>query len=79
MRKAASIERLIALTRNEHHPDSLERHSCRRVQHPCRSCLSHRLEAQAGRVLYASRKQAVEPVFGIINLFIDFSGSRYTV
>jgi len=43
---------------------------------PRRAHGTHRLKTKAGRAAYALRKQAVEPVFGIINpswAFASFS------
>lgn len=65
----AGIEPLLALKRQEHHepvmqrfaPDASEPQS----QEPLTQ-MAHRLATQAGRALYALRKQTVEPVFGII-------------
>ncbi len=34
--------------------------------------LSHRLQTRAGRVLYAWRKQTVEPLFGLIESVLGF-------
>jgi hypothetical protein len=73
--EAASIDPVIAVARDEHHPDWRERHSepaplpenATPVQ-----ALSHRLKTKAGRALYALRKQTVEPVFGIIKSVMGF-------
>ncbi|MER2622472.1 MAG: IS1182 family transposase [Accumulibacter sp.] len=72
---AAGIDALIAVARDEHHPDWRERHSeppplpagATRAQ-----AMSHRLKTKAGRALYALRKQTVEPVFGIIKSVLGF-------
>ena len=34
--------------------------------------MAHRLKTQAGRAIYAVRKQTVEPVFGIIKSVMGF-------
>jgi transposase len=73
--EAAGIVPLIAVARDEHHPDWRERHSepaalpenATPVQ-----AMSHRLKTKAGRALYALRKQTVEPVFGIIKSVMGF-------
>ena len=73
--QAAGIVPVIAVARDEHHPDWRERHSepaplpenATPVQ-----ALSHRLKTKAGRALYALRKQTVEPVFGIIKSVMGF-------
>jgi len=73
--EAAGIVPLIAVARDEHHPDWRERHSepaalpenATPVQ-----AMSHRLKTRAGRALYALRKQTVEPVFGIIKSVMGF-------
>ncbi|GAB4290570.1 MAG: hypothetical protein Kow0096_04130 [Thiohalomonadaceae bacterium] len=38
--------------------------------------MQHRLKTQAGRALYALRKQTVEPVFGIIKSVMGFRQFR---
>ena len=73
--EAAGIEPLIAVGRDEHHPDWRERHSepaplpdnATPVQ-----AMSHRLKTKDGRARYALRKQTVEPVFGIIKSVMGF-------
>jgi hypothetical protein len=73
--EAAGIDPVIAVARDEHHPDWRERHSepaplpenATPVQ-----AMSHRLKTKAGRALYALRKQTVEPVFGIIKSVMGF-------
>jgi hypothetical protein len=73
--EAASIDPVIAVARDEHHPDWRERHS-EPVPLPANAtpvqALSHRLKTKAGRALYALRKQTVEPVFGIIKSVVGF-------
>ena len=72
---AAGIESLIAVARDEHHPNWRERHSepaplpddATPVQ-----AMSHRLKTKAGRARYALRKQTIEPVFGIIKSVMGF-------
>jgi transposase len=73
--EAAGIEPLIAVGRDEHHPDWRERHSepaplpdnATPVQ-----AMSHRLKTKDGRARYALRKQTIEPVFGIIKSVMGF-------
>ena len=73
--EAAGIDPLIAVARDEHHPDWRERHS-EPAPLPANAtpvqALSHRLKTKAGRALYALRKQTVEPVFGIIKSVMGF-------
>jgi len=73
--EAAQITALIAVARDEHHPDWRERHSEPAVlpdnATPAQTML-HRLQTKAGRALYALRKQTVEPVFGIIKSVLGF-------
>ena len=72
---AAGIEPLIAVARDEHHPNWRARHSepaplpddATPVQ-----VMSHRLKTKAGRACYALRKQTIEPVFGIIKSVMGF-------
>jgi len=73
--EAADIDPLIAVARDEHHPGWRERHS-----EPAplpddatpMQAMAHRLKTQAGRALYALRKQTVEPVLGIIKSVMGF-------
>lgn len=73
--ETAHISPLIAVARDEHHPDWRARHS-----EPCAlpddatpiQAMAHRLKTKAGRALYALRKQTVEPVFGIIKSVMGF-------
>ena len=73
--EAAGIEPLIAVGRDEHHPDWRQRHSepaplpdnATPVQ-----AMSHRLKTKDGRARYALRKQTIEPVFGIIKSVMGF-------
>ena len=73
--KAAGIDPVIAVARDEHHHDWRERHS-EPAPLPANAtpvqALSHRLKTKAGRALYALRKQTVEPVFGIIKSVMGF-------
>ncbi|QLH49098.1 MAG: IS1182 family transposase [Candidatus Accumulibacter cognatus] len=73
--EAAGIVPLIAVARDEHHPDWRERHSepAALPEHATPvQAMSHRLKTRAGRALYALRKQTVEPVFGIIKSVMGF-------
>jgi len=71
----AGVEPLIAVGRDEHHPDwrsrfdepaPLERSASHVEQ------MKHALKTRAGRAAYALRKQTVEPVFGIIKSVMGF-------
>lgn len=71
----AGLDPLIAIARDQHHPDWRERHS----EPPAlpagatpKQSMAHRLKTKAGRALYALRKQTVEPVFGIIKSVMGF-------
>ena len=73
--RKAGIEPLIAVGRDEHHPDwrrrfeepaPLERPAGHLEQ------MKHALKTKAGRTAYALRKQTVEPVFGIIKSVMGF-------
>lgn len=72
---AAKIEPLIAVKRDEHHPDWRDRfteplplaHDASPVE-----SMNHKLKTRTGRAAYALRKQTVEPVFGIIKSVIGF-------
>ncbi len=72
---AAGIKPLIALKREDHHPDWKER-----FEEPAPlpddatplQTMAHRLKTRAGRAAYALRKQTVEPVFGIIKSVMGF-------
>lgn len=67
--KAVQIEPLIALSRQDHHPHWRKRfeeaEALPENATPLQK-MTHRLKTQAGKALYALRKQTVEPVFGII-------------
>lgn len=73
--EAAKITPLIAVGRERHHPDWRERFT---EPEPLAADatpverMKHRLKTQAGRALYALRKQTVEPVFGIIKSVMGF-------
>ena len=73
--EAASIEALIAVARDEHHPDWRERHSEPQAlpeQATAAQKMAHKLKTKVGRTMYALRKQTVEPVFGIIKSVMGF-------
>ena len=66
---AAGVEPLLALRKESHHMPVLERFAPDAPQPQTKDPvlqMAHRLGTQAGRALYAVRKQTVEPVFGII-------------
>ena len=73
--EAASIDALIAVARDEHHPGWRERHSEPQAL-PERAAaaqkMAHKLKTKVGRTMYALRKQTVEPVFGIIKSVMGF-------
>ncbi|CAI10611.1 transposase (plasmid) [Aromatoleum aromaticum EbN1] len=72
---AAKIEPLIAVKRDEHHPDWRERFSEPEPLAAGASAvetMKHKLKTRAGRAAYALRKQTVEPVFGIIKSVMGF-------
>ena len=66
---AAQIEPLIAVARENHHPDWRERHTepapLPATATPAET-MAHRVKTKDGRKRYALRKQSVEPVFGIM-------------
>ena len=71
----AGIEPLIAVGRDEHHPDWRSRFEeppalARPASHV--EQMKHALKTRAGRAAYALRKQTVEPVFGIIKSVMGF-------
>ena len=73
--EAASIDALIAVARDEHHPGWRERHSepAALPEHATAvQKMAHKLKTKVGRTMYALRKQTVEPVFGIINSVMGF-------
>ena len=73
--KTAGVAPLIAVAKEDHHPDWRERHSeppaLPENATPLQT-MAHRLKTKAGRALYALRKQTVEPVFGIIKSVMGF-------
>ena len=72
---AAQIEPLIAVKRDEHHPDWRERFTeplpLADDASPVET-MKHKLKTRTGRAAYALRKQTVEPVFGIIKSVMGF-------
>lgn len=73
--ETAGVAPLIAVAKENHHPDWRERHSeppaLTENATPLQT-MAHRLKTKAGRALYALRKQTVEPVFGIIKSVMGF-------
>ncbi len=73
--EARQIEALIAVARENHHPDWRERHTeplpLPATATPAQT-MAHRIKTKAGRKRYALRKQTVEPVFGIIKSVMGF-------
>lgn len=69
------IHPLFAVARDHHHLSVFERFApdtpAPETDDPL-SLMEHRLTTQAGRALYALRKQTVEPVFGIIKQAMGF-------
>jgi hypothetical protein len=65
----------IAVRRESHHPSPMER-----FQEPAplpgpanaADTMKHRLKTQAGKAVYAKRKRAIEPVFGVIKSVMGF-------
>ena len=71
----AKIEPLIAVARDEHHPDWQDRFTEPQPLADDASpveIMKHKLKTRAGRAAYALRKQTVEPVFGIIKSVMGF-------
>lgn len=70
-----NIEPLIAVMRENHHPNWRDRHTepapLVKDATPAQTMVN-RLQTSAGRALYALRKQTVEPVFGIIKSVLGF-------
>ena len=71
----SKITPLIAVSRESHHPDPLERFT----QHPPLAegateveQMRHRLKTKNGRAIYAKRKSTVEPVIGCIKSVLGF-------
>ena len=72
---AAKAEPLIAVKRDEHHPDWWDRFTEPLPLADNASpveVMKHRLKTRIGRAAYALRKQTVEPVFGIIKSVMGF-------
>lgn len=73
--ETAGITPLIAVAKENHHPNWRERHSeppaLPENATPVQT-MAHRPKTKAGRALYALRKQTVEPVFGIIKSVMGF-------
>ena len=72
---AANSEPLIAVARDEHHPDWRDRFTEPAPLADDASpveVMKHKLKTRAGRAAYALRKQTVEPVFGIIKSVMGF-------
>ncbi len=71
----ATITPLIAVKRDEHHPQWRERFTepapLAGDESPVEA-MKHALKTQTGRAAYALRKQTVEPVFGIIKSVMGF-------
>lgn len=73
--QAGGIEPVIAVARQDHHPDWQERHSEPPALEPDAGpmqAMAHKLKTKTGRATYALRKQIVEPVFGIIKSVMGF-------
>lgn len=69
------IAPLIAVSREQHHPDPLERFTSPPPLEDDATALDkmrHRLKTRDGRALYAQRKCTVEPVIGIIKSVLGF-------
>ena len=73
---AAGIDPVIAMGRDAHHPSLAERFAPAPSPPPKDptplAAMDHRLKTQAGKKLYALRKQTPEPVFGIIKSVLGF-------
>lgn len=73
--KEANVAPLIAVARDQHHPEWRERHS-EPAPLPAGASvvqtMAHTLKTKAGRAKYALRKQTIEPVFGIIKSVLGF-------
>ena len=71
---AAGVEPLIALGRDAHHQSLRERFADAppSPENPTPvQAMAHRLQTPEGKKLYAKRKHAPEPVFGIIKSVLD--------
>ena len=72
---ARDITPLIALQREQHHPDPMARFTepaALQEDATAMMVMRHLLLTMAGRALYAQRKCTVEPVFGIIKSVLGF-------
>jgi transposase len=72
---ANKIIPLIAVSREAHHPDPLERFTEPPTLGACATAVDamrHRLKTKEGRALYAQRKCTVEPVIGIVKSVLGF-------
>ncbi len=72
---ANEIIPLIAVSREEHHPDPLKRFTQPPPLGACATAVDamrHRLKTKEGRGLYAQRKCTVEPVIGIVKSVLGF-------
>ena len=73
--KRPSVEPVIAMGRQPHHPPLSERFAAapEAPKDPTPvEAMAHKLKTPAGRALYALRKQTPEPVFGIIKSVLGF-------
>ncbi len=72
----ASVEPYIAMGREKHNCDPLERFSSPGAEPDVEAGaverMAYRLKSQEGRRTYSMRKQVVEPVFGIIKSVMGF-------
>jgi hypothetical protein len=71
----ARIEPYVAVAKDDHHPDLRERFTgplpLKANATPMQK-MAHKLKTELGRMLYALRKQSVEPVFGFIKSVMSF-------
>lgn len=70
-----NVTPLIALKREEHHPDPLARFTeppLLKENATEMEQMRHRLQTKAGREIYAERKSTVEPVIGIVKSVMGF-------
>ena len=70
-----TITPLIAVGRDAHHPDPMERFTEPKplaAEATVAETMRHRLKTKDGRALYAKRKSTVEPVIGIIKSVLGF-------
>ena len=73
--KAASIEPLLAMGRDSHHPSLSDRFAGAPAAPENTTpveAMAHRLQTPEGKKLYALRKHTPEPVFGIIKSVLGF-------